>query len=117
MEILLAPTDGRTDDDPVRNATYSFPDSVIDYDLLPSISSITTGGEVFVEGIADLIHDLGHASIDLPRQVSSDYREVVDESIARPGSKPFKPQYFVLHFGGSDDVLRLLSQPLGVVRR
>lgn len=117
MEVLLAPADGQTNNDPVRNSAYSFSDGFIDCDLLPSISSITACAEFFVEGIADLIENLGYACIDLPRQVSSDYCEVVDESITRSGSKPLKPQDLVLRFGRSDEVLGLLGKPLGAVRR
>lgn len=114
MEVLFAPTDGQTNDYPVCNATYSPSDGVVNHHLLPFFSSITTRREVFVESIADFVQNLGHASIDLSSQVSSDNGEIVDESIARSGSEPFESKDFVLHFGSRNDVLGLLSKPLGV---
>ena len=116
MEVFLAPADGQTNDDPICNAAHSSSDGIVDHDLFPSVPSIMAVAEVFVESIANLVQNLGHASIDLPGQVSSNHREIVNESIARSGSKPFESQNFVLHFGRCDEALGLLSEPFGVVR-
>ena len=116
MKVLLTSTDRQTNDDPICNAAHSSSDGIVNHDLLPSIPSITTVAEMFVESIADLVQNLGHTNIDLPGQVSSYHREIVNESIIRSGSEPFETQDFVLHFGRSDEVFGLLSKPFGVVR-
>lgn len=90
MKVLLAPTDGQTNDDPICNAAYSPPDGIVDHNLFPSIPNITAVAEVFVKCISNFVQDLGHASIDLSRQVSSNGREIVNECITRSGSKPLE---------------------------
>jgi hypothetical protein len=116
MKVLLAPTNWQTNDNPICNAAYSPSDGIVHHDLLPSVSNITAVAKVFVESIANFLEDFGHASIDLPRQVSPNYHEIVNEIITRSGSKPFEAQDFVLHFGRCDEVLGLLSEPLCVLR-
>ena len=117
VEVLLAPTDGQTNDDPVRNTAHSPPDGIVDHDLLPSISSITAVAEVFVESKANLVQNLGHASMYLPREIPPDNREIVNESVTRSGSEPLESQNFVLHFGRCDEGFGLLRKPLCLLRR
>ena len=70
-----------------------------------------------VESIPDLVQDVRDAIVDLSGQVSADDCEIVDESVARPRSEPFKTQDVVLDFGSCDDVLGLAGEPFGVAGR
>jgi hypothetical protein len=72
---------------------------------------------VRVESIPDLVQDVRYASVDLPRQISPNDSEIVDESVARSRSEPLEPKNFILDFGVCDDVLRLSGEPFGVTGR
>jgi hypothetical protein len=98
IEVCFTPADRQTNDYPVSHATNSSPNSIVDQDILPTIFFILTFAKVLVERVPDLVQDFGHTSIDLPSQISPDDSEVMDESIARSRSEPFKAEDLVLCF-------------------
>lgn len=117
LKILLTPTNRQSNDNPIRHATDRPPDRIVDHNILPPICCILALGKVCVESIPDLVQNVGYASVDLPRQISPDDGEVVDESVAWSGSEPLEPKNLVLDFGICDDVLGLAGEPFGVTWR
>lgn len=119
LKILLTPTNRQSNNNPIRHATNRSPDSIVDQNLLPALISRSTLAlaKMRVKSVPDLVQDVRYASVDLPRQISADDREIVDESVARPRSEPFETQDVVLDFGSCDDVLGLAGEPLGVTGR
>lgn len=117
MEVLLAAADGQPDDNSISDAANGLSNSVYNQDVLESVTHIIAFGEVEVEGVADLVYNIRHASVDLSRQIPSNDREIMDVRIAGTGRKPLESKDFVLCFSGSDRVLRLISKPLGIAGR
>lgn len=70
-----------------------------------------------VESVVNLVENLRHAGIQLPGEIPSNHSEIVDEGIARPRSEPFERQNLILGFGGGDEILGLMCEPLGIAGR
>jgi len=122
LKVLLTPTNRQSNNNTIGHATNGLTDSIVDQNLLPALVSSRSRrnlalGKMRVESIPDLVQDFRYTSVDLPRQISADDREVVDESVARPRSEPFETEDVVLDFGSCDDVLGLAGEPFGVTGR